>query len=169
MASVTRRISFLKFLAVPLDFGKKINGHIILGSSKTWRGFFTGPFFGFLIVFLQLYLYRYDFFQVISLVNYQEINIFLFASLMCFGAMFGDALFSFFKRRRNFKTGAPWIPIDQWDFVIGAFIFLTPYLNFTLGLDFGVSHWVTIMAIALILHAIANNIGYYLGFQKNRW
>lgn len=169
MASLTRRIPFLKKFDKPLDFGKTINGKVILGVSKTWRGFTFGPLFGFLVIFLQVYLYRYDFFQKISFINYNTINILLFGFLMCFGAMFGDAFFSFFKRRFNIKPGTPWIPFDQLDFVIGAFLFLTPYLNFYLHLNFGILHWVFIMAISFLLHVVTNNIGYYTGIQKNRW
>lgn len=169
MASLTRRISFLKFLNIPVDFGKKINGNVILGPSKTWRGLISGPLFGIGIVLLQLVLYRYDFFQNISLVNYREINILLFSSLMCFGALFGDLIFSFFKRRINVEPGKPWIPFDQLDFVIGSFLFLTPYLNFVLHLNFGLSQWVAILAISFLLHVLTNNIGYYTHLQKNRW
>lgn len=169
MASITRRISFLNFLAIPLDFGKKINGNVILGQSKTWRGATAGPLCGMTIVLLQWFLYRYDFFQKISLIDYSKINIFIFGGLMCFGAIFGDALFSFFKRRKKIEPGSPWIPFDQLDFVIGAFLFLTPYLNFVLHLNFGILDWLVIVAISFFLHVITNNIGYYLGVQKNRW
>lgn len=169
MASLTKRISFLKVFEAPVDFGRKINGNMILGPSKTWRGAIFGPLVGFLIVLLQFYLYHYAFFKKISLVNYSGINIFIFGFLMCFGAIFGDALFSFFKRRQNFQPGRPWIPFDQLDFVIGSFLFLTPYLVFVLGLDFGILYWITIAAISFVLHILTNNIGYYIGVQKNRW
>lgn len=169
MASLTKKISFLSFLNIPVDFGKTIKGGLILGQSKTWRGLIFGLLFGFGVVLLQWFLYKYDFFQKISLINYREINILLFSFLMCFGALFGDLIFSFLKRRQNIQPGIPWIPFDQLDFVIGAFLFLTPYLNFILHLDFGILHWVTILTTSFLLHIITNNIGYYLGIQKNRW
>lgn len=169
MASLTRKIGFLNFLNIPVDFGKKIKGNIIFGQSKTWRGLIFGPIFGFFVVFLQWFLYKYNFFQKISLINFREINIFLFAFLMCFGALIGDLIFSFFKRRRNIPPGHPWIPFDQLDFVIGSFLFLTPYLNFKLHLNITILHWVLILIISFLLHVITNNVGYYLGIQKNRW
>jgi hypothetical protein len=170
MASVTRHFSFLKFFEKPIDFGKKINGNFILGPSKTWRGLIFGPLFGFLVVILQFSLYyKNSFFKEISLIDFSKINIFIFWFLMCFGAILGDALFSFFKRRLNIAPGKPWIPFDQLDFVIGSFLFLTPYLNFYLKLNIGLVHWGLILIISFLLHVITNNIGYYTGLQKNRW
>ncbi len=169
MASLTRRIPFLSFLNIPVDFGKKIKGKAIFGQSKTWRGLICGPLFGFFMVFLQWFLYKYKFFQKISLINYRQVNLFLFAFLMCFGALIGDLIFSFFKRRKDIPPGSPWIPFDQLDFVIGSFLFLTPYLNFKLHLNITVLHWILILIISFLLHVTANNIGYCLGIQKNRW
>ncbi len=169
MASLTRRINFLSFLNIPVDFGKTIKGKIIFGQSKTWRGLVFGPLFGLLIIFLQWFLYKYEFFQKISLINYRQINILLFGCLMCFGALIGDLIFSFFKRRQNIAPGKPWIPFDQLDFVIGSFLFLTPYLNFKLHLNITILHWIFIAIISFLLHVLTNNIGYYLGIQKNRW
>jgi CDP-2,3-bis-(O-geranylgeranyl)-sn-glycerol synthase len=170
MASLTRRIKFLKFFDKPLDFGKKLkDGNYILGQSKTWRGAFFGPLFGILFAFLQLYLFRFSFFRQLSIINYQQINIILFSLLMTFGAIFGDLVFSFFKRRINKKSGQSWMPFDQLDFVVGSFLFLNPYLNFYLHLNFSVFHWLAVAFVAFLAHIITNNIAYYFGWQKNRW
>jgi len=169
MASVIKKISFFDFLEIPVDFEKKINKEIIFGNSKTWRGLIMGNLFGTGIVLLQWFLYDYTFFREISLINYREINILLFAFLMCFGALVGDLVFSFFKRRKKVPPGKPWIPFDQLDFVLGSFLFLTPYLNFTLRLEITVLHWIVIVIISFLLHVISNNIGYYAGIQENRW
>ena len=126
-ASLSRNINFLKPLEVPVDFNKKINGYPIFGNHKTWRGLICGTVAGMIMAIFQQYLYQFEYIQKISLFNYQEINIFLFGFLISFGAVFGDLLFAFLKRRQNIEPGKPWIPFDQLNFVIGSFLLLTPF------------------------------------------
>jgi len=39
---------------------------------------------------------------------------------ICFGALLGDIVESFFKRRKGIERGKDWIPFDQLDFIIGV-------------------------------------------------
>jgi len=42
---------------------------------------------------------------------------------ICFGALIGDIIKSFFKRRIGKKRGQDWIPFDQIDFILGVLFF----------------------------------------------
>lgn len=162
-ASLSRKIKFLKPLNIPVDFGKSLNGYRIFGDHKTWRGVICGTISGIIIVVLQRYFYQFEWAKEISLINYQEVNIFLFGFLISFGAVFGDLLLAFFKRRQNIQPGKPWIPFDQINFVIGAFLFLTPFFKIPLSI------WGTILILTFFLHILGNHIAYWFGWQKNRW
>lgn len=169
VASLSKKIGFLKALGIPIDFGRKFKGKEILGSHKTWRGAISGIIVGTLIAFAQSYLYRISFIQEISLFDYENSNIFLFGFLISSGAVFGDILFAFLKRRRNINPGEPWIPFDQINYVIGAFLFLTPFTNFLFDDGFGLDVWLVVLILTFFLHILANHSGYWMGLQKNRW
>lgn len=112
----------------PVDFGKKWkDGRRILGDGKTWRGLFAGTFLGmtagFGLTVAASYLstseYRY-----IGLTNFEGFP-FMIPILfsLCFGALLGDVIESFFKRRVGKDRGQDWIPFDQLDFIVGALVF----------------------------------------------
>ena len=154
----------LKFLGKTIDGGRKFRGAAILGSHKTWRGAVLGIAMGMLTAIFQFILYNnFRFFQEISFVNFQEINVLLFGFLISFGAVFGDLLFSFLKRQLKKKPGQRWLPFDQTDYVIGAAIFLSPFLK----LDFVI--WIFLFVITFFLHITFNRLGYWLGLHPNKW
>jgi CDP-2,3-bis-(O-geranylgeranyl)-sn-glycerol synthase len=150
----------LPFLNYPLDFNIKFHGRPLLGKNKTYRGFFFGVLMALLIIIIQKTLYPYM--ASFSLVNYNEINIYLLGFLLGFGALFGDSLKSFFKRRFNIKPGKPWIPFDQIDWFIGALISVSFYVRFSLK-EITIS-----IIITTLFHPVINFISYSLGLQKNK-
>lgn len=99
-------MSRLKFLDIPIDFNKKLNNKPILGRNKTVRGFFFGILFSILFVYIQKYLYGIEFFKMISIVDYNSINLLLLGFLLGFGVLFGDSFKSFIKRRLNKEPGS---------------------------------------------------------------
>lgn len=134
-----------------------------LGSHKTWRGFYSGYLGALAILALQLFLQRQQLLSPYALLNYENINLFGYAFLFGIGAVTGDALKSFFKRRIGIKPGAPWFPFDQLDFVIVALLFLWPF--FTLP-------WPQILILLIatpILHLLVNILAYKLGLKKVWW
>jgi len=147
----------------PVDFGKKFFGQSIFGSHKTWRGVIFGIIVGMSIVFLQFWLYPFPLIKRISLLDYRNINILAFGFLISFGAVFGDLLFSFIKRRLKLKPGAKFLPFDQTNYVIGAAIFLTPFFKID------ILAWITIFVLTFFLHIIFNRLGYYLKLHRARW
>ena len=157
------RIRFFKFLVKPIDFNKKFLSEPILGSHKTWLGAIFGLIVGSLIVLLQSELYKFSFFQQISFFNYQKINLWLFAGLICGGAVFGDLFFAFIKRRLKLKPGARFIPFDQTNYVIGSALFLSFYLKL------GINVWLVIFVLTFFLHIIFNRLGYALKLHQAKW
>jgi CDP-2,3-bis-(O-geranylgeranyl)-sn-glycerol synthase len=87
----------------------------LFGKNKTWRGLILGIVVAILVSFIQSKLY-----PLWSLYDYS--NWYSWGFLLGLGALGGDAIESFFKRRMNFLPGEPWIPFDQIDHVIGAMI-----------------------------------------------
>ena len=112
----------------PIDFGKTLkDGHRILGNGKTWRGLLAGTFlgmtagFGLVVAAKYLNTSEYAFFGVTDFEGFPMMFLILF--FLCFGALFGDIVESFFKRRIGKDRGEDWIPFDQLDFLVGALLF----------------------------------------------
>ena len=150
---------------MPMDFGKKIGRKRIFGSHKTWRGFIGGIVAAMLVAVIQReLLYNSDgFIRSISIVAYHEINIFLFAFLFGFGAMLGDAVKSFFKRRIGKNSGESWPVFDQLDYVVGSLIFISPLFF---------PSWDIVLTVVIVtpaLNILANVIGYVLKLKKVWW
>jgi len=156
------KLKLFKFLARPIDGGKKMSGADIFGSSKTWRGLLAGVILGVLVASLQAGLYNYDFFYNLSLFNYQ-VNFLIFGFLAGLGAILGDLIKSFFKRRIGIKSGGSWPIFDQLDFIVGFFIFT--YLIYQPPIQIVA----TVLMMTLILHPVTNIIGYLTGFKKVWW
>ncbi len=154
--------NFLKKLALPLDFNKTWRGKPIFGSNKTFRGIIFAVIFGVAIAYFQFLLYNnFDYFKSISFIDYSEW--FLFGFLMGFGAIFGDLIESFIKRRVNVAPGSKFFPWDQIDFVIGALLFSS---------FFFIAGWkivITILIISILGHIIINHAAYYLKIRGEKW
>ncbi len=129
----------------PVDFGRNFfDGKRILGDGKTWNGLLAGVLAGTLMGFLQG--------------NY-------FAGFVLgTGALFGDLVKSFLKRRLGFARGKMWFPFDQIDFVFGAFLFY--YLFFR---EFILSTFVILIILTPVLHLLTNLIGFKLKLKKEPW
>ena len=145
----------INFLNIPIS-------ERLLGNHKTYRGLIFAVIIGMLIVYIQKILFQYDFFKNISLINYSEYSL-LLGFLLAFGAMFGDIVKSFIKRRANIMPGERFFPFDQLDFVFGALIFS----YFMVKLSF--VDIILILIISFILHIIFNHLGYYLRINENKW
>lgn len=79
------------------------------------------------------------------------------------GAMAGDAVKSYFKRRAGIGPGRPWIPFDQVDFVVGALALVWPLADLS---------WRDVAAILMLSafgHVLVNHLGHWLGVRPSRW
>ena len=80
-----------------------------------------------------------------------------------FGAMSGDALKSLIKRRLHIRPGARWLPFDQIDFVLGALLFVSPWLSLGFG-DVG-----AILAMTFIGDIAVNRLSFLCGIKASPW
>lgn len=137
----------------PLDFGHSWRGKRIFGDSKTWRGVVFGTL---VAIIVGLFQYRFIAYSA-------ESTGFIIAATaaMGLGALFGDAVKSFFKRRRGLKPGENWLPFDQIDYVIGGLIFVYPLVGFTF------LQAVMVLALYSALHLVVNYVGYLIGMRQN--
>jgi CDP-2,3-bis-(O-geranylgeranyl)-sn-glycerol synthase len=150
----------------PLDRGRIYHdGRRTLGDGKTFRGTFAGTACGLLVGLLQNQIAPW-----LGLPSFGEgwmqLTVLLALSM---GAMLGDIVAAFFKRRMGLKRGAPLLVIDQLDFVIGAWLMvLLAAPDWFLG-NFKINIILIILIITPILHRVTNIIGYRMGAKKEPW
>jgi CDP-2,3-bis-(O-geranylgeranyl)-sn-glycerol synthase len=109
----------LACLAVPLDFGASLGGVRVFGDHKTWRGLVVGVATGTAAFLLQRALYDAAISRGLALCDYGALPA-LTGAWLGLGAILGDAVKSFFKRRVGIAPGEPWIGPDEIDFYLGA-------------------------------------------------
>jgi CDP-2,3-bis-(O-geranylgeranyl)-sn-glycerol synthase len=155
------RIPLLNKLAMPVDGGKTFRGKRIFGDHKTIRGFVSGILLSTTIICLQVLLFRnVQWFRQVSLyVDYSKSGIYLLGPLFGFGALFGDAIKSFFKRQFNVPSGESWIPFDQVDYIIGGILFSIPVVLLHLNDIF------LLFLVWIVIHPISTFIGWLLGLK----
>jgi len=147
----------------PLDLGRRMGSSRILGDGKTFEGTFFGLFGGLTAGFIELTFYS-DFNNFASSfgVTLPEMT-FLLAFLITVGALTGDIVKSFFKRRMGMERGKEMLFWDQLDFVIGMIVFIYWFADLT---------WPVILVMLLvtpIIHRIACIIGYWLKVKLVPW
>lgn len=155
---------WLKSLAAPIDKHHTIDDETIFGEHKTWRGIIAGSLAGIIIILLESLIYNFiPASRSLFLFPYELPHILWLGFLLGLGAMLGDLIKSFFKRRLHIKNGASFFPFDQLDFLIGAI---------TLGGLVYVPSW-THLLIAIVstplLHFLSNLLAYHLKLKKVWW
>ncbi len=151
---------FFRFLAYPVDANKTLGGEPIFGKNKTWRGIIAAPLTGMLIVWLQQSLVDIPWFASLSIINYKTTSLW-FGFLMGLGAIIGDLVKSFIKRRFKIPPGVSWFPFDQIDYVVGALLFTAP-LYFP-GWEFAIGT----IVVGIVMHLISNVLGHLLKLRKD--
>jgi CDP-2,3-bis-(O-geranylgeranyl)-sn-glycerol synthase len=148
----------------PIDFGKTFrDGRRVFGDGKTYRGFFGGVLSGILVGLVQIWASSP--FGLTGLPQHTLLSVTLLAT----GALLGDLIKSFLKRRLGKDRGESWFLADQYDLVVGAFVLLLLFdpgwlfENITLPIAIGV------IVLTPLLHRIVNIIGYYIGVKEVPW
>lgn len=157
----------------PLDLNKNsIDGDRLIGDGVTWKGLILGSLFAILISALMWFLiydpFIYDLFpvelqQLITITISKNIFFYMFLGfLLGFGALIGDALGSYIKRRLKIKRGNPAPILDQLDFAVVALFFA----SFIIPLSLEIIIFVLIFTI--FIHLSTNILAYLIG-AKDVW
>jgi len=129
----------------PLDGDRNwADGKPLLGDHKTIRGTLSGLAAGFIVGLAQRSLMR--------------------GALLSIGAIGGDLIVSFFKRRINLKPGALLPIADQMGFIVFAVILVSlaePALTWDRA--------VGILAATLPIHYLTNVLAWLLKLKSNPW
>ena len=152
---------------LPVDFGKTDSkGNRWIGDGVTWRGLISGTLVGMITGILQGFLAPFiiaNFGQYIITPIITDVpSGIVIGLLLGFGALLGDALGSFLKRRLGIGRGKPAPILDQLDFIIVALILV----SFVVELNLLVV--AIAIALTLVIH-LATNTGAYLLGLKDVW
>jgi len=141
----------------PVDCGKEWNKRRLLGDNKTWRGLIGGVILAGIVFLIQA---KYS--SVAPQIPYASLPLW-FGLLLGFGALLGDLVKSFFKRRFTIRPGGSWVPFDQIDYVLGAFA-LTFWLYWPGWLAFAF-----LLVVGGMISAAAHYLGSVLKINKDKF
>ncbi len=143
----------------PLDLGIILgDGKRLFGEGKTIRGFIGGVAAGTVAGGLLSIFYILPFFLSGS-------NQFIGAFLLSFGALSGDALGSFIKRRSGIDSGKPFI-IDTVLFLLIGLILVFPFVNQSL---YEIPNLAFFIVLTMILHPLTNILANKAGLKNVPW
>ena len=150
----------------PIDFEKSdSNGVRWVGDGVTWRGMVVGTIIGIITGAVQGYIAPMILPYIgstLAPVVTSTSNGALIGFLLGFGALLGDAIGSFLKRRLGIGRGEPAPILDQLDFIIVALILVSPVIEL---------NWIFIvlaLLLTLFIHLLTNTCAYLLGL-KDVW
>lgn len=183
----------------PIDGGRNFrDGRRILGDHKTWNGL-KGPLYigipisfiifllfniiwdpikdliidaasqGQYIIYNNLIIFEYYFIGGEFPINFLVLIIRIV--LASYGAVVGDLIGSFLKRRFNIKSGAPFWIVDQLDFALIALLFVS-IPGFILPDLFILPDFFIIVFLIILTPAvsvIANTVAYFIGLKDVPW
>jgi CDP-2,3-bis-(O-geranylgeranyl)-sn-glycerol synthase len=134
----------------PLDFGKTFrDGRPIFGSHKTVRGFLAGLIIGTLVGVGESLVFA-DYSQLLGF-------------MLSLGAVVGDLVGAFVKRRVGLEPGALMPVIDQIDFVLLALLFSLPIGPPTPLMT------LIILTLTIPVHLLTNLLAFLAHIKKSPW
>ncbi|MFX1511696.1 MAG: CDP-2,3-bis-(O-geranylgeranyl)-sn-glycerol synthase [Promethearchaeota archaeon] len=136
----------------PIDMNRYFSdGNRLLGDGKTIRGGLGGLVMGFLsgIIQNELKIFNMHFSLLLSF-------------LLAFGAILGDSIGSFIKRRLNRTRGESVLGLDQLGFLVTALVLANVFLP-----DQVLSqYWIILIPTTLIIHRGMNIFAYFLHIKN---
>ncbi|HJJ95484.1 MAG TPA: CDP-2,3-bis-(O-geranylgeranyl)-sn-glycerol synthase [Methanocorpusculum sp.] len=165
----------------PIDFGKCAkDGRRIFGDGKTWRGLIGGIIVGILFGLFQMFLY-YTF----NLTFLPEHSLWTIIPLSI-GALLGDLIKSYFKRRLGKERGSKWPIADMYDMVVGSLVLMVIVLLISGGTSwftanlvdplgilpqivFGLAVLIAIFVVSPLMHRGTNIIAYMFKLKDVPW
>jgi len=132
-----------------LDGGRRLgDGQPIFGSHKTIRGLVAGILAGTLVGLGESVL---------------DSRLILAGFMIALGAVLGDLLGAFVKRRLRVEPGRAFPILDQLDFILGGLL---------VGYTFFPISWISVVLVVVVtppIHLATNYGAYLLGIKKTRW
>ena len=152
---------------LPVDLGKSDeNGVRWIGDGVTWKGLIAGTLIGTITGALQglvgpaiIAKFGQNVIAPIATSLPQGIMI---GFLLGFGALLGDAIGSFLKRRLGIGRGKPAPILDQLDFIIVALILVS------FAVELSLICVILAIVLTLFFHLLTNTCAYLLGL-KDVW
>lgn len=152
-----------QWLAKPVDGGITFGEQPLFGAHKTWRGLVSATIFGGLFWLLEYWLAH----TATATVNWTPFDLrkfpWWFGFVFAAGAILGDLVKSFFKRRIRVAPGKTWFPFDQLDFLVGAAVAALFIVDFTSLM------WLAIVLVGPGFHILVNHLGFWLKIKSNPW
>lgn len=147
----------------PIDGGRTFrDGKRVLGDGKTWRGTAVGTLVGAALAVCLNYLGP-------GVSNALGIPLPHFPPLVVvalpFGAMLGDILASFLKRRTGRQRGAAFPLVDQLDFVVVALLLTALVAPSWFLATFTLPVVVVVLVLTPVLHVLTNGGAYLVGLK----
>ena len=141
----------------PIDFRIKLGKYRLLGDGKTIEGTLGGIVFGILVGWLQMNVHS-------ALPDLGLIKFTLpLIVLLSVGAILGDIVGAFIKRRLGIPRGYPAPLLDQLDFLVGGLLAASAVTAISKSVA------VTLLIITPIIHIATNRVSYWLKMKKVPW
>lgn len=161
----------------PVDLGRSWRGRRLLGDGKTWRGLAGGTLSGLGMAAVLHYVAPLSG-NVLSDFGSGPAWIVIGLALAA-GALLGDLVKSFAKRRLGIARGHRWFPMDQLDFVLGAWLLAWAVSEYAVQAGHATSNWflgfftpgviVVVLILTPLLHLGTNALGHKLGTKEVPW
>ena len=142
----------LKKFDQPLDGHLMLGRERLLGPHKTIRGLLCGVALAIACVFVQKHF-------GLAGVDYNSISPWVLGTLFGVGALLGDAVKSFFKRRLAIAPGRPFLFFDQIDYILGGILLTFWYLPLSAAV------YAYILLIYFLLHLAVSVLGFLVGLK----
>ncbi|MFX1393764.1 MAG: CDP-2,3-bis-(O-geranylgeranyl)-sn-glycerol synthase [Promethearchaeota archaeon] len=184
----------------PIDSGKNWrDGKRIFGDHKTWSGLIKGPLYIGIPISILIFAFltiiwpniitipmtginnkEYKIYDDIKYYEYYFIGgtfpvgffLLIVRIILCsYGAVIGDLIGSFLKRRFDISSGKPCWIVDQIDFAVFAILFISiPALLFpTIFMVPDINIIIFLLILTPAVSVIANSIAYIIGLKEVPW
>ena len=150
----------------PIDDGRTLDGARLLGDGKTWRGALAGTLAGVAVAALLNVLA-----PAVGTATGLALPTFPPAAALALplGAILGDIVASFLKRRTGRSRGAAFPGLDQLDFLVGALVLTTLAATTWFVATFTLPVLATALVLTPLLHVTTNVIAYGAGLKSEPW
>ncbi len=148
----------------PIDANKNfVDGRPLFGTGKTWEGLIFGTLIGGIIGLAEQLAYPYLPWGISPIALNIVPMSFLLGFILGLGAMLGDLIGAFFKRRVGLKRGQPAPILDQEDFLIFAVVFASFVVPIKIG------WFILLLIITPLIHWLACFIGWLIKVKMEPW